>query len=31
LERAVEAMETCADRSKGSVKVQIVDDLEIHL
>ena len=31
LERAVEAMELCADRSKGSIKVQILDDLDITL
>lgn len=31
LERAVEAMETCADPDKASVKVQIVDDTEIGL
>jgi L-iditol 2-dehydrogenase len=30
LERAREAMELCADRSKGSIKVQIVDDQEIQ-
>ncbi len=30
LERAVEAMELCADRSKGSIKVQIVDDVDVH-
>ncbi|KAK5556052.1 hypothetical protein LTR46_005898 [Exophiala xenobiotica] len=29
LESAVQAMELCADRSKGSIKVQIVDDLEL--
>lgn len=29
LERAVDAMETCADRSLGSIKVHIVDDTEI--
>ncbi len=29
LDRAVEAMELCADRSKGSLKVQIVDELDI--
>lgn len=29
LEEAVQAMELCADRSKGSIKVQIVDDLDI--
>ena len=31
LENAVEAMSTCADRSSGSIKVQIVDDCEIRL
>ncbi|KAK5281989.1 hypothetical protein LTR40_003973 [Exophiala xenobiotica] len=29
LESAVQAMELCADRSKGSIKIQIVDDLEL--
>lgn len=29
LENAIEALELCADRSKGSVKVQIVDDTEV--
>ena len=31
LERAVEAIETCSDRMKRSVKVQIVDDTEIMI
>lgn len=31
LERAVEAMEVCADSSKASIKVQIVDDMEIRI
>ncbi|EXJ95471.1 hypothetical protein A1O1_00593 [Capronia coronata CBS 617.96] len=31
LEQATEAMALCADRSKGSIKVQIVDDTEIDL
>lgn len=29
LEKAVEAMHVCADLSQGSIKVQIVDDVEI--
>ena len=29
LERAVEAIETCADRTKAGVKIQIVDDVDI--
>ncbi|KEF59181.1 uncharacterized protein A1O9_04025 [Exophiala aquamarina CBS 119918] len=31
LERAIEAMETCADRTSGSIKVQIVDDEKIQI
>lgn len=31
LDRAVEAMELCADRSRKSIKVHIVDDIEIRL
>lgn len=29
LESAVEAMDTCADRSSGSIKIHIVDDMDI--
>jgi len=29
LERAAEAMELCADISKGSIKVQVVDERDI--
>jgi L-iditol 2-dehydrogenase len=29
LEKAVEAMHVCADLSQGSIKVQIVDDVDI--
>jgi len=31
LEKAVEAMELCADKDVASVKVQIVDDTELNL
>ena len=31
LEQAVDAMEFCARREKGCVKVQIIDDVEIAL
>lgn len=31
LEQAIEAMETCADRTSGSIKVHIVDDTEVRL
>ena len=31
LEKAVEAMEACSDKTRGGVKVQIVDDTEIRI
>lgn len=31
LERAIEAMELCSDISKGSIKVQVLDDEDITL
>ena len=31
LEYAVEAMKTCADRTSGSIKIHIVDDVEVRL
>lgn len=31
LERALEAMDLCSDLSKGSIKVQIVDDVDAQI
>ena len=29
LERAIEAMELCADVSKGSIKIQVIDEADV--